>query len=143
MKNIVILGSTGSIGTQTLEVCEEQSFNVLAISANRNVKLIVEQYNKFRPKYICMMNEDSASEVSDILKNESVKVVSGVDGLCEIVELNDADIVVTSVVGMVGLLPTIAAIKAGKDIALANKETLVVAGDIIMPLAKKYGVKIR
>ncbi len=147
MKNIVILGSTGSIGTQTLEVCREQStgenkLNVLAISANSNVKLILEQYKEHRPKFIAMMDKNAALELKGLLKDEDVTVLAGMEGFRTISTLDEADIVLTSVVGMVGLLPTVDAIKAGKDIALANKETLVVAGDIIMPLAKEYGVKI-
>ncbi len=142
MKNIVILGSTGSIGRQTLEVCKEQGHRVLAISANKSRDLIVEQYKEHRPDFIAMMDEVAGRELADRLKDESVKILTGIDGLCEIASLSEADIVVTSVVGMIGLQPTVAAIKAGKDIALANKESLVVAGDIIMPLADECEVKI-
>ncbi len=141
MKNVVILGSTGSIGTQSLEVCREQNIQVVGLSANKNVALLLEQVKEFKPSYVAMMDESSADELRKAVGKE-VKVLSGINGLCELATLDEAQIVVTAVVGMVGLKPTVQAIKAGKDIALANKETLVVAGEIIMKLAKEYGVKI-
>lgn len=143
MKNIVILGSTGSIGTQTLEVIRRQGgYRVLALAAGRNVKLMEEQVRGFKPEFAVMWEEDAAKELKEKLKDINVTVLQGMEGLLEISALQDADVVVTSLVGMIGIRPTIAAIEAGKTIALANKETLVTAGHIIMPLAKKHGVQI-
>ncbi len=142
-KNLVILGSTGSIGTQTLEIVRNnEGLNVLAIAAAKNVALIEEQIREFNPSYVCMYEESAAKELKEKVKDTSVKVLSGMDGLIELVSLEAADIVVTALVGMIGVRPTIEAIKAGKTIALANKETLVTAGHIIMPLAKEKNVSI-
>lgn len=143
MKNLVILGSTGSIGTQTLEIVKEQEgLNVLALAAARNVDLIEKQIRMFHPEYACMYDEAACNDLKTRVADTDVKVVCGMDGLLLISSLEKADIVVTALVGMIGIKPTIAAIEAGKTIALANKETLVTAGHIIMPLAKKHGVQI-
>lgn len=142
-KNISILGSTGSIGTQCLEIVDDNDdLNVVALSAGSNVELLSSQAIKYKPEVVCIYAEDKVDELKEKLKDTGIKVVSGMDGLIEIATVESADIVLTSVVGMIGIKPTIAAINAGKDIALANKETLVCAGHIIMPLAKEKGVKI-
>ncbi len=144
MKNIVILGSTGSIGRQTLEVVDaySQDLNVLAIAAGKSVDLMEKQIRKYHPSYAVMWDEKAAADLKTRVADTDVTVLSQMDGLLTICTLEDADVVVTAIVGMIGIRPTIAAIKAGKDIALANKETLVTAGHIIMPLAKEMGVKI-
>ena len=143
MKNIAILGSTGSIGTQTLDIVRKNNdLKVVAISANSNVKLLEEQIREFAPRVVCVYDENKAQELKQMVADTDVTIVSGMDGLIEISMLEDVEIVVTAVVGMIGIRPTIAAIKAGKDIALANKETLVTAGHIIIPLAKEYNVNI-
>lgn len=142
-KKIVILGSTGSIGTQTLEIVRSQKdIQVTALAAGSNVKLMEQQIREFGPKLACLWNEERARELKAAVSDLDVKVVSGMDGLMEAAVEEEAEIVVTAVVGMIGIKPTIAAMEAGKDIALANKETLVTAGHIIMPLAQKTGVKI-
>ena len=142
-KNISILGSTGSIGTQCLEIVDDNDdLNVVALSAGSNVTLLCEQAVKYKPEIVCIYDDSKVTDVKDKLKDTDIKVVSGMDGLIEIATVESADVVLTSVVGMIGIKPTIAAINAGKDIALANKETLVCAGHIIMPLARKKGVKI-
>lgn len=143
MKKIAILGSTGSIGTQTLEVVETQGdIVVTALAAGSNIKLLEEQARKFLPKLVCVWEEEKARELAVSIKDLPVRVVFGMEGLIEAATEPSAEIVVTAVVGMIGIRPTIAAMEAGKDIALANKETLVTAGHIIMPLAKKQGVNI-
>lgn len=143
MKKIAILGSTGSIGTQTLEVVENQGdMEVTALAAGNNIRLLEEQIRKFMPKLVCVWNEEKAKELAVSVGDLPVRVVSGMEGLIEVSTEPSADIVVTAVVGMIGIRPTIAAMEAGKDIALANKETLVTAGHIIMPLSKKCGVNI-
>ena len=143
MKRIAILGSTGSIGTQTLEVVENnQDIQVTALAAGSNIRLLEEQIRKFHPTLACVWDEKKAAELRANIADLSVKVVSGMDGLLEVAVQPEAEILVTAIVGMIGIRPTIAAMKAGKDIALANKETLVTAGHIIMPLAKEVGVKI-
>ena len=143
MKKIAILGSTGSIGTQTLEVVENQGdMEVTALAAGNNIRLLEEQIRKFMPKLVCVWNEEKAKELAVSVGDLPVRVVSGMEGLIEVATEPSADIVVSAVVGMIGIRPTIAAMEAGKDIALANKETLVTAGHIIMPLAKKQGVNI-
>lgn len=143
MKTISILGSTGSIGTQTLEVVENNGdIKVEAISGAHNIDLLEKQARKFNPSVVAVYLEEGAKELKERLKDTSVRVVSGMEGLIEISTLPSVDILVTAIVGMIGILPTVEAIKAGKDIALANKETLVTAGHIIMPLAEKMGVKI-
>ncbi|MBR5115853.1 MAG: 1-deoxy-D-xylulose-5-phosphate reductoisomerase, partial [Lachnospiraceae bacterium] len=144
MKKIVLLGSTGSIGTQTLEVVTEhaEELQVIALAADRNVKLMEEQIRRFHPGVACMYDESAAADLAVRVKDLPVRVVAGMDGLLTLAALPEADIVLTAVVGMIGIRPTIAAIESGKDIALANKETLVCAGHIIMPLAREHGVRI-
>lgn len=143
MRTISILGSTGSIGTQTLEVVEVLGdIQVGAISGNHNIKLLEEQARKFRPRLVSVMDEDNAKELKSRLADTDCKVVAGMDGLVEAATLVEADTVVTSIVGNVGLRPTFEAISAGKNIALANKETLVSAGQLVMDLAKKKGISI-
>lgn len=143
MKKIAILGSTGSIGTQTLEVVREnKDIEVLGLAAGNNITLLEQQIREFRPKKAAVWSEEKASELRQNLSDLSVEVLSGMDGLLEIAAMEGTEILVTAIVGMIGIRPTIAAIEAGKDIALANKETLVTAGHIIMPLAKEKGVKI-
>lgn len=142
MKKIAILGSTGSIGTQTLEVVEHNGdIQVTALAAGSNIVLLEQQIRKFHPKLACVWDEKKAGELRDKIRDLDVRVVSGMDGLLEAATEPQAEIVVTAVVGMIGIRPTIAAMEAGKDIALANKETLVTAGHLIMPLAEKcmYG----
>ena len=142
-KTIAILGSTGSIGTQTLEVVRENGdIQVAALSAGANISLLENQIREFHPHLVAVWDEKKAEELKVKVADLTVKVVSGMEGLLELAVLPEADILVTAIVGMIGIRPTIAAIKAGKDIALANKETLVTAGHLIMPLAKKMGVKI-
>ena len=143
MKRIAILGSTGSIGTQTLEVVRGNGdLEVLGLAAGNNIKLLEEQIREFRPKLVAVWSEEKAKELRERVKDTDVRVVSGMDGLIEVAILEESEILVTAIVGMIGIRPTIEAIKAGKDIALANKETLVTAGHIIMPLAKEYNVAI-
>lgn len=143
MKNIAVLGSTGSIGTQTLEVVENQKdIKVTALAAGSNIRLLEEQIRKFKPGLVCVWSGDKAGELAISVKDLPVRIVSGMEGLIETAVENSSDLVVTAVVGMIGIQPTIAAMKAGKDIALANKETLVTAGHIIMPLAREQGVNI-
>lgn len=143
MKKIAILGSTGSIGTQTLEVVREnKDIEVLGLAAGNNIKLLEAQIREFRPRVAAVWTEEKAKELRENVKDLDVKIVSGMDGLIEIAVLEESEILVTAIVGMIGIRPTIEAIKAGKDIALANKETLVTAGHIIMPLAKEHNVAI-
>jgi len=143
MKKISILGSTGSIGTQTLDVVREQKdIEVVALAAGSNINELEKQVREFRPKLAVLSKEEDAADLRDRVKDLDVRVSYGMDGLIEVATIEDAEIVVTAIVGMLGIRPTIAAIKAGKDIALANKETLVTAGHIIMPLAKEYNVRI-
>ena len=143
IKKIALLGSTGSIGTQTLDVVREQKdMKIVALAANRQVDLLEKQVREFRPELAVLYDEAAASELQVRLADLPVRVVSGMEGLIELAELDEADIVVTAIVGMIGIRPTLAAIRAGKDIALANKETLVTAGHLIMPLAAEKGVKI-
>ena len=143
MKKIGILGSTGSIGTQTLEVVREnKDIEVLGLAAGNNIKLLEEQIREFKPRLVAVWKEEKAKELRENIKDLNVKVVSGMEGLIELAVLDDMEILVTAIVGMIGIRPTIEAIKAGKDIALANKETLVTAGHIIMPLAKEHNVAI-
>ena len=143
MKKIAILGSTGSIGTQTLEVVENNGdIQVTALAAGSNIVLLEQQIRKFHPKLACVWDEKKAADLRDKIRDLDVRVVSGMDGLLEAATEPQAEIVVTAVVGMIGIRPTIAAMEAGKDIALANKETLVTAGHLIMPLAEKMHVRI-
>ena len=143
MKKIAILGSTGSIGTQTLDVARANGdIQVLGISAGRNIKMLEEQAREFHPRLIAVWDENAARDLAVRLKDMDVKIVSGMEGLLELARMPQTDILVTAVVGMIGIRPTMEGIKAGKDIALANKETLVTAGHLIIPLAKEYGVQI-
>ena len=144
MKNIVLLGSTGSIGTQTLDVVRsyKEDLHVVALAAGSSVEKMEQQIREFSPSYAVMWSEGAAKDLKQRVSDLQVQVLTGMDGLLAISVLPEADVVLTAIVGMIGIRPTIAAIEAGKDIALANKETLVTAGHIIMPLAKKHGVKI-
>lgn len=143
MKNIAIIGSTGSIGTQTLDIARENNdLKVVAISAGSNIELLEKQAREFMPDIVGIWDEDKAKQLRVALSDVNIRVVSGMEGLVEIATYERSEILVTAIVGMIGIRPTIEAIKAGKDIALANKETLVTAGHIIMPLSKKMGVRI-
>lgn len=144
MKKIAILGSTGSIGTQTLEVVREHSdeLSVTALAAGRNKERLLEQIQEFHPSLVSLSDEKMALELKKELEGTGVEVLSGMEGLIAVAGMEESDIVVTAVVGMMGILPTMEAIKKGKDIALANKETLVTAGHLIIPMAKEYGVSI-
>ena len=142
MKKIAILGSTGSIGTQTVDILPSIDAEVVALTTNRRINLLEEQARALHPKMVCAMDENAARELKIKLADTNIEVLTGMDGLIACAAESGADIVVTAVVGMVGLLPTMAAIKAGKDIALANKETLVCAGGLVMSAAKQYGVRI-
>ena len=142
MKNIVILGSTGSIGTQTIDVLDSIEAQVCSISVNTNIQRAEQQARALHPSLVAVYNEEKAKELKTKLADTDIRVVSGMDGLIEAATLPEADVVVTAVVGMVGLLPTMAAIEAGKAIALANKETLVCAGQIVMRAAREKGVPI-
>ncbi len=143
MKKIAILGSTGSIGTQTLDVVREHGdIQVVAMAAGRNITLLEKQVREFHPKLVAVWEEKDANVLKNNLRDIEVNVVSGMEGLLEVSVIPEAEILVTAIVGMLGIRPTIAAIEAGKDIALANKETLVTAGHLIMPLAAQKGVAI-
>lgn len=143
MKKIAILGSTGSIGTQTLEVAREnKDLEIVGLAAGNNIKLLEDQIREFHPKKVAVWTEEKAAELRLKIADLKVEVVTGMEGLLEIAEMEESEMLVTAIVGMIGIRPTIAAIKAGKDIALANKETLVTAGHIIMPLAKECNVRI-
>ena len=143
MKKIAILGSTGSIGTQTLDMVRENGdLQVLGLAAGNNISLLEQQIREFRPRLVAVWSEEKAKELRENVKDIDVKIVSGMDGLIEVAIIPESEILVTAIVGMIGIRPTIEAIKAGKDIALANKETLVTAGHIIMPLAKEHQVAI-
>lgn len=143
MKKIAILGSTGSIGTQTLDVVRANGdIQVMGISAGRNIKKLEEQAREFSPKLVAVWDEKAAEDLKVRLHDTDIKIVSGMEGLLELASMEEVEILVTAIVGMLGIRPTIQAIRSGKDIALANKETLVTAGHLIMPMAEKYGVKI-
>lgn len=143
MKKIAVLGSTGSIGTQTLEIVRtNQDIKVTALAAGNNIELLEQQIREFSPKVVAVWKEERAKELKEKIRDLDVKVLCGMDGLLAVAAEPEAEILVTAIVGMIGILPTIEAIRAGKDIALANKETLVTAGHIIIPLAKKMGVSI-
>ena len=143
MKRIAILGSTGSIGTQTLEVVRANGdIEVTALAAGSNIALLERQIREFKPSLVCVWDEEKAKELRLRTADLQIKIVSGMEGLLETAAEPHSEIVVTAIVGMIGIRPTIAAMEAGKDIALANKETLVTAGHIIMPLAKEKGVQI-
>lgn len=143
MRNIAILGSTGSIGTQTLEIVRENNdLNVVSIAAKSSINKLEEQVREFKPDIVCVYDEKAASQFKVMISDTNTKVVSGMEGLIEAGTYKSAELVVTAFVGMIGIVPTVEAIKAGKNIALANKETLVTAGHIVMDLAKKNNVKI-
>ena len=143
MKKIAILGSTGSIGTQTLEVVRGQKdLQVVALAAGTNVKKMEEQIREFSPSVAAMWTQEAAADLRERVADLNVRVIWGMEGLLEIAEFPESQVLVTAIVGMIGIRPTIAAIRAGKNIALANKETLVCAGHIIMPLAEECGVSI-
>ncbi|MFK7972686.1 MAG: 1-deoxy-D-xylulose-5-phosphate reductoisomerase [Bacteroidia bacterium] len=143
-KRIAILGSTGSIGTQALDIIarEPDHFHPTVLTAHNNAELLIKQALEFNPAVVVIANEEKYTEVKTALAQTEIAVLAGLEALEEVVERDDVDVVLTALVGFVGLKPTIKAIKAKKDIALANKETLVVAGHLIMPMAKEYGVKI-
>ncbi|MDY3618651.1 1-deoxy-D-xylulose-5-phosphate reductoisomerase [Agathobaculum sp.] len=142
MKKIAILGSTGSIGTQTVDILPSIEAEVVALTTNKRIDLLEGQARKLKPKMVCAFDEDAAKALKTALADTDIRVLSGMDGLIACAAESGADIVVTAVVGMVGLLPTMAAIGAGKDIALANKETLVCAGELVMRAAREKGVQI-
>ena len=142
MKRLVILGSTGSIGTQALDVAQKLRYPALALAAYGNVTLLEEQIRAFRPRYAALFDESAARDLRTRVRDLDVTVLSGMDGLCELASLKDADMVLNSVVGMVGLLPTLAALRAGHDVALANKETLVAGGELVMKTAREHGAKL-
>lgn len=143
MIKIAILGSTGSIGTQTLDIVRKnKDLEVVGIAAGSNIAMLEEQIREFHPRLVAVGDEKKAEELGVRVKDTNCKVVGGMDGLLELAAMEESQILVTAIVGMIGIRPTIEGIKAGKDIALANKETLVTAGHLIMPLAKEYGVKI-
>lgn len=144
LRKIAILGSTGSIGTQTLEVARyyHQDIQVTALAAGSNITLLEQQIREFRPTLVAVWEEENAAKLRTMVADVPVKIVSGMDGLLEVAVQPESEVLVTAIVGMIGIQPTIAAIQAGKDIALANKETLVTAGHIIMPLAKECHVDI-
>lgn len=143
MIKIAILGSTGSIGTQTLDIVRKnKDLQVLGLAAGRNISMLEEQIREFSPRLAAVGDEEKAAELRERVKDTDCKVVGGMDELLELAAMEGTQILVTAIVGMIGIRPTIEGIKAGKDIALANKETLVTAGHIIMPLAEQYGVRI-
>lgn len=143
MKKIAILGSTGSIGTQTLDVVERnEDLQVVGIAAGSNIDMLEEQIRRFHPKLAAVGDEKKAAELKSRVADTDCTVTGGMEGLLMLAAMPESDILVTAIVGMIGIRPTVEGIRAGKDIALANKETLVTAGHIIMPLAKEYGVRI-
>lgn len=143
MKKIAILGSTGSIGTQTLEVVlNNKDLTVVGLTAGSNIVKLEEQIRRFHPRLVAVMDEKAAAELSVKVQDTDTRILAGMDGMIEVAVMEEAEIIVTAVVGMIGIRPTIEAIRAGKDIALANKETLVTAGHLIMPLAEERKVRI-
>ena len=143
MKKIAILGSTGSIGTQTLEVVRNNGdIEVLGLAAGHNIELLEQQIREFKPGIAAVWSEEKAAELKVRVADTDTRIVAGMDGLIEVSTYENVEILVTAIVGMIGIRPTIEAIKAGKNIALANKETLVTAGHIIMPLAREHQVSI-
>ncbi len=141
-KTIAIIGSTGSIGTQSLEIAEKHNIRVIALAANSNVKLLADQAKRFGARYVCIYDEKKLSQLREELCGVDCEILCGMDGLCKIAALPESDMLLNSVVGMVGLKPTLAAIEAGKDIALANKETLVAGGELVTRAAREKGVAI-
>lgn len=142
MKNLVILGSTGSIGTQALEVAQQAGYRVVGLAAARQVDLLEKQVREFAPEMVAMYDENAANELRERVSDLPVQVLSGMDGLCKLAAMPRADMVLNSVVGMVGLRPTLAAVEAGHDVALANKETLVAGGAFVMDAVRRAGVKL-
>ena len=142
MKNLVILGSTGSIGTQALEVAQQAGYRVIGLAAARQVDLIEEQIRTFMPEMVAMYDENAANTLRERVADLSVQVLTGMDGLCALAAMSQADMVLNAVVGMVGLRPTLAAVEAGHDVALANKETLVAGGAFVMDAVRRVGVKL-
>lgn len=143
MRKIAILGSTGSIGMQTLDVVRKNGdLQVVGISAGRNIEKLEEQVREFSPRLVAVWEEKAAQELAERIRDTDTRVVCGMDGLLELASMQESEILVTAIVGMIGIRPTMEAIRAGKDIALANKETLVTAGHLIMPMAEEYGVQI-
>ncbi len=140
--SLSVLGSTGSIGTQALEVCENLEIKVDALAAGSNIELLEQQARRFKPTVVAVYDERRALELKAALKDTNIKVYSGIGGLCEVAQSKDCDTVLNSVVGMVGLLPTLAAVRARKNIALANKETLVTGGSLVMKAVRENGVKL-
>ncbi|MGN1422815.1 MAG: 1-deoxy-D-xylulose-5-phosphate reductoisomerase [Oscillospiraceae bacterium] len=141
MNDIILLGSTGSIGSQTLDVCRAHNISVKALSANSSTALLEKQAREFRPEYVCVFDEKYYSDIKSRLADTDIKIEAGIDGLCRLASLKCGK-VVNAVVGMVGLLPTLAAARAGNDIALANKETLVAGGKLVTDEVKRNGVKL-
>lgn len=142
IKTVSILGSTGSIGTQSLEVCEKHGIKVTALAAHSSIDMLEQQARKYSPSVVCIYRDDKYAELKERLADTNIKVLCGMDGLCEIAVMDESDIVLNSVVGMVGLLPTLTAMEAGKNVALANKETLVAGGKLVTDLVKKKGIKL-
>ncbi|MBD5142394.1 MAG: 1-deoxy-D-xylulose-5-phosphate reductoisomerase [Oscillospiraceae bacterium] len=142
MKKVAILGSTGSIGTQALEVIEKNNLKITALSAYSQVEKLAEQAKKYQPNYVCIYQEKYADKLKNLLSGEKIEILTGMQGLCQIASDKNNDILLNSVVGMVGLLPTLKAIEAGVDIALANKETLVAGGELVIKQAREKNVKI-
>lgn len=141
MKKLIILGSTGSIGTQSLEVAKKEGYEIVALAAGSNIKLLEQQAREFKPKYVAVGETAAAEELKIKLKDTSVKVLSGNDGICEVASLS-ADVVINAIVGIAGLRPTLAAIEAKNTIALANKETLVTGGELVNKALKENNVKL-
>ncbi|MFZ2538090.1 MAG: 1-deoxy-D-xylulose-5-phosphate reductoisomerase [Oscillospiraceae bacterium] len=142
MKNICILGSTGSIGTQSLEICDSQGFKVVGLSAHSNIELLVAKVKKYCPKKVCIFNKEKYEELKLLINDINVEILTGIEGLISLASMEECDVLLNCVVGMVGLKPTLAAIDAKKTIALANKETLVTGGKLVIESAKKNGVSI-
>ncbi len=142
IKRVAVLGSTGSIGTQALEVCAENGFRVTALAANKNIELLAKQAARFKPNLVCVYDTTLYSELCKLIKDKDITVLCGMDGLLKAATEDDCTIVLNAVVGMIGLQPTLAAIAAGKDIALANKETIVTGGELVIKAARDKGVSI-
>lgn len=142
MRSIAVLGSTGSIGTQTLDVAEKLGMSVCALTANSRIDILEEQLRKYKPRYVAIVDEKAAAEFKSRTRDLSYTLLTGIDGVCQCASLDEADIVLNSVVGIAGLRPTLAAINAGKPLALANKESLVTGGDLVMKAARDKNVPI-
>ena len=142
MRSIAVLGSTGSIGTQTLDVAEKLGMSVCALTANSRIDILEEQLRKYKPRYVAIVDEKAAAEFKNRTRDLSYTLLTGIDGVCQCASLDEADIVLNSVVGIAGLRPTLAAIDAGKPLALANKESLVTGGDLVMKAARDKNVSI-